>query len=364
MNRYTLEIPDNTRRICSYKEKHAGYNDERHARNGLYNNKHFTRFWRSALCVFVDLAIVASSVGLFMFWHHGIERPAQGIMIVGAAAEHETDRESVSQTETDLQPVSVEQPKPGDFSQTFPNYDTGVGALHSYQSDTLRIAITKTESNGTVYFVADVWVRNIDEFKTAFAKDQYGQGINDGPTAIARNNRAILAMTGDYYSARAKGVVVRNGVLYRNTAYSDVGVLYDDGVFETSTKQEFDINSAVERGVRHAWSFGPQLLIDGKPVTKMSDEYAWAIQGANPRAGIGYYEAGHYCLVVADGRQRGYSIGATLQEFSRFFYDLGCKAAYNLDGGQTAKMLFDGEAVNNAYRGGREVSDIIYFGGR
>ena len=51
----------------------------------------------------------------------------------------------------------------------------------------------------------------------------------------------------------------------------------------------------------------------------------------------------------------------TLAELSQVFAGLGCKAAFNLDGGATAEMLFQGKLVNRPYKGGRQSSDIICF---
>lgn len=83
---------------------------------------------------------------------------------------------------------------------------------------------------------------------------------------------------------------------------------------------------------------------------------------ANPRAAIGYFEPGHYCFVLVDGRRaETYSAGMRLEALSQLFYDLGCKQAYNLDGGQSAVMVFDGKVVNQPVGGGRPVSDIVYI---
>jgi len=102
------------------------------------------------------------------------------------------------------------------------------------------------------------------------------------------------------------------------------------------------------------------LLQDGKPMEKFNS----VVTPRNPRAAIGYYEPGHYCFVLVDGRQDGYSRGLSLKELSQLFYELGCKEAYNLDGGQTAVMAFMGQLANRPYNGGRDVSDIIYIAER
>jgi exopolysaccharide biosynthesis protein len=104
------------------------------------------------------------------------------------------------------------------------------------------------------------------------------------------------------------------------------------------------------------------LLKDGQPMEDFNTTSELKNK-TEPRTAIGYYEPGHYCLVVVDGRQesKGYSEGFTLMELSRVFYELGCSIAYNMDGGKSAEMIFDGKLQNRPYEGGRETSDIIYI---
>ena len=52
----------------------------------------------------------------------------------------------------------------------------------------------------------------------------------------------------------------------------------------------------------------------------------------------------------------------TLPELSQVFYDLGCKAAYNLDGGHTTGMVFQDTFVNHPYKADTKISDCIYIG--
>lgn len=251
-------------------------------------------------------------------------------------------------------------PAPGDFSATFPDYDTslGVDALHSYQSDDLRVVITQGYVNEATYYVADVWVRHISSFKTGFAGGEYARGVYDTTQQIASDCGAVVAVNGDYCGAHSGGVVIRNGVLYREGATTDVCVLYADGVMETYTRKAFSTEAAVARGAYQAWNFGPLLLENGQ----IPASYSTSLDGGrDPRTAIGYYAPGHYCLVLVDGRRAGYSRGLTLTQLSELFLSLGCTVAYNLDGGQTSVMTFQGEIVGQPYKGGRVVSDIVYF---
>lgn len=244
---------------------------------------------------------------------------------------------------------------PGDFSETFPDYDTGEGALHSYQSENIRVAITEHEENGVTYFVADVYVRHIKHLVTAFANGKYGRGQRQDPVDIAVESGAIFAVNGDYYGARNSGIVIRNGDLYRDSISADICVLYGDGRMESYLQKQFDLDAAIQNGAYQAWNFGPKLLENGKAAT----EFNSSVQSKNPRSAIGYYAPGHYCFVLVDGRQQGYSVGMTMAELAGLFEKLGCVDAYNLDGGQTAMMVFQGEVVNRPANGGRKCSDIV-----
>ena len=64
-----------------------------------------------------------------------------------------------------------------------------------------------------------------------------------------------------------------------------------------------------------------------------------------------------------DGRSSGYSRGVTLTEFARIFESLGCTQAYNLDGGGSSTLYFQGRVVNNPLGRSQErgVSDILYI---
>ena len=321
-----------------------------------------------------DLALVVPVLIVFALFHHVIPRPASamaslstfeplaqdGVLTnVDPAA---TDGNPISSIGAETSPApeqttSVVAAAPGDFSAAFPTTDTGAGALHSYQSDGLRIAINMVQQNSITYYVADVWVKNIQTFRTAFARSQYGTGIHQEPLSIAFLNNALFAVTGDYCGARNKGVVIRNGELYRDSPNGDVCVLYVDGAIETYHESEFRLQQVTDRGVWQAWNFGPALLDNGQAISEFDSK----IKRKNPRNSIGYYEPGHYCFITVDGRQEGYSIGMTLAELSTVYAELGCKSAYNLDGGATAEMIFQGELVNRPYNGGRESSDIICF---
>lgn len=325
---------------------------------------------KGVLVILADILVFGVVLVGFAWLHHGRPQtydPIKSIIEATASPEVEITVAPVTQSPAvaDSTPEPTPEPTPvvyakGDFTLTFPTQDTGEGALYSYQSDDARIAVNMVQEDGVTYFVSDVWVRNIELVRAAFAKGQFGTGISDSVINMAEENGAYVAVSGDFCGAHNSGVVIRNGVLYRETnGTKEVCVIYYDGTMQTYTADEFSLEDAVANGAWQAWSFGPRLMEDGHALTEIKSK----IGRANPRCAIGYYEPGHYCLVLVDGRQSGYSAGMTLDQLAALMEKLGCVSAYNLDGGATAMMYYDGEGIiSSPSGGGRYSSDIIYIG--
>ncbi|MBK1833555.1 phosphodiester glycosidase family protein [Roseibacillus ishigakijimensis] len=74
------------------------------------------------------------------------------------------------------------------------------------------------------------------------------------------------------------------------------------------------------------------LLDEGEVVTEAVD--------VHPRSALGVDREGRFVyLVTFDGRRKGYSLGADLPEMARFFQELGCWQAMNLDGGGSTTLV-------------------------
>ena len=320
-----------------------------------------------AMVILVDLLLLGVGLVTFAMFHHvmprdikasgeSLPRPTTAITTDVANSDNSSVSTTVSASETTVATTTAR----GAFGAKFADKFSGgeiVQTANSYQSDNISFQITKVQTNDVTYFVADIYVRDVDYLRTGFAGGNYAHGISDTPINMATQNNAILAITGDYYGIRSTGIVIRNGELYREALFEDVLVMNYDGSMQTFTKDNFDIDAVKANGAWQAWSFGPMLLQDGQPMTSFNSN----VTGLNPRSAIGYYEPGHYCFVTVDGRQDGYSIGMSMKQMSQLFFDLGCKVAYNLDGGQSAEMIFGGQVYNLPYKGGRRVSDIVYL---
>ena len=211
-----------------------------------------------------------------------------------------------------------------------------------------------------VYFTADLYVTSTRCIQTAFAQSTYGRNIRDYVDKMARDNNALLAISGDSYGESSRTCVIRNGTLYNSDpGTSDVCVLYLDGTMKTYSASQFDAEQAMQDGAWQTWTFGPALLDSGEILDSFhSTEY---LNKVKPRCAIGYIAPGHYLFVLVDGRQDGYSAGVTMSQLAALMQEEGCQTAYNLDGGKSAVMYYDGDWINHPIGMGREISDCIYL---
>ncbi len=261
-------------------------------------------------------------------------------------------------------PTPEPTPEPvGSFRNRFADKFTDGEVIetdNSYQSANLNITFQKKyfdELMSRVYY-ADIYIADISCLKTVLAEDTFGRGYKEWITKVARRTGSVVTMNGDYYGSRDFGVVARNGILYRDAKnIRDVAVLYWDGSFETLPPERFDAKQAMAAGAYQIWHFGPRLLDDsGHAMTEFNADSHMVKR--HPRSAFGYYEPGHYCFVVVDGRLDS-SKGVKLDGLSKVMEGLGCTAAYNLDGGQTSLLARADTLVNRPSGGGRSASDFI-----
>lgn len=263
-----------------------------------------------------------------------------------------------------------------DWKQKFQSHfsDTVISTDTTYQSPNVSVALTQitydsgvADPNGeygtmVTYTLADIYVSDIQCLRTAFAQDAYGIGFEEKPQAMSERLQSILSINGDSYSKdnqQDNGTVIRNGKIYREQASTEeTCVLFRDGTMKTYTPDTFDPQQAVAEGAWQSWVFGPSLL-DEHGTAKTDFWTADYIRESHPRTAIGYYEPGHYCFLVADGRQTDFARGMYLDEMSRLFADLGCKAAYNLDGGHSSFMLKGTDVASRPYQLCKDLTDGI-----
>jgi exopolysaccharide biosynthesis protein len=243
-----------------------------------------------------------------------------------------------------------------------------------WTADGTTVKVSKVESgtgsDKVTYFVADLTLTDATVLRSAFANNEFGENIVENTSSIAADNDAVFAVNGDYYGFRDSGIVIRNGAVFRSTGAREGLAFYQDGSVRLYDETATTATRLVADGVWNTLSFGPALVrggtvVDGIDQVEIDTNFGnHSIQGEQPRTAIGAVGPNHLVVVVVDGRDTGYSRGVTLPELAEIMRGLGARTAYNLDGGGSSTLYFQGDVVNRPSNGGeRGTSDILYVGG-
>ena len=239
----------------------------------------------------------------------------------------------------------------------------------SYSDDNISVTLTEKTVSNTQVYIADVTVSSSEYLKTAFAQNTYGNNVTAKTSETAANNNAILAVNGDYYGANTTGYVIRDGVVYRDTVREDSSngdlAIYKDGSFKIIYEDQVSADQLVKDGVVNLLALGPSLVENSEIVVDTNSEVGQSMS-SNPRTAIGIIDENHYIIIVSDGRTSE-SEGLSLYQIAEIMKSYGVKTAYNLDGGGSSTLYFNGQVINKPTTNGntiseRSVSDIVYIG--
>ena len=239
----------------------------------------------------------------------------------------------------------------------------------SYSDDNISVTLTEKTVSNTQVYIANVTVSSSEYLKTAFAQNTYGNNVTAKTSETAASNNAILAVNGDYYGANTTGYVIRNGIVYRDTVREDSSngdlAIYKDGSFKIIYEDQVSADQLVKDGVVNLLAFGPSLVENGEIVVDTNSEVGQSMS-SNPRTAIGIIDENHYIIIVSDGRTSE-SEGLSLYQMAEIMKSYGVKTAYNLDGGGSSTLYFNGQVINKPTTNGntiseRSVSDIVYIG--
>lgn len=288
---------------------------------------------------------------------------ATTVLAVGGGAAWAADRFLIPH-------VDVEDASAYEAAQLDANGGTVDDAAPSGTSTvSISTVVTGSGDEQVTAFVADVVLGAATDLRSAFADDAFGRNIVQTTSEIAAANDAVFAINGDYYGFRETGIVVRNGVAYRDAGARAGLAFYRDGRVEVYDETATNAQALVDAGVWNTLSFGPALLENGEVLAGIDDVEVdtnvgnHSIQGAQPRTAVGVLGTNHLALVVVDGRSPGYSAGLTMSGLAEFIRDLGATTAYNIDGGGSSTMVSNGSLVNDPLGKGEErgTSDILYI---
>ena len=331
--------------------------------------------------ILTDAVLVGLILVTFAFFHHVLpaisnelaRRQEQTVQVqpqqteppvTQAPATEPDPTEAVEETQQTEAPTEPDNRTPWQIKFEEHFTDEIVVTENSYTSPNVSITI-ETISAGegddvVVYHVADIYIGSMDCFTTVTANNEMRYFGTQDVMAMDEGAEAILSISGDFLTYQKSGFLMRNREVYVSDSNNNsLCVLFEDGTMETYDGRDYSIDDLKARGAVQVWSFGPNLL-DPDGTVRDSYKVSTAVSYTNPSSAIGYYEPGHYCFVVVDGRQSGYSMGMTIPELAAVFEGLGCTNAYNLDGGGSAVMLFQHDRFSRQSNGGdRNLGDIL-----
>ena len=241
-----------------------------------------------------------------------------------------------------------------------PHEDAYLEDDSGYLDPSLSVRIETMRAYETEIMLVWVQIADASQLRTATYR-KYPAKSTARADVIAKREKAVLAINGDFFLNRSVGYIVRNGELLRDKVNKDYDLLIidDEGdmhIIPTPTKEKL---AAYTGTVAQTFSFGPGLIIDGEKCSEWGD----AICAPNKRTQrIALCQMDHlsYLIVATEGPENRGSQGLKLTEFIDLLYALGVQQAYNMDGGSSTWVVLGGEKIN-ANSGIRYIGDILYF---
>lgn len=248
-----------------------------------------------------------------------------------------------------------------DFSQEkYINNNEETGIIH-YGSPTMMIKlenIKKVNPNLNMWAI-NLKLKDANQIKSGFSDDKFTLKEKEKTSDIAKRHNAVLAINGAAYGFNETSFVIRDKVIYRET-YFDCAplVIKENGDFEMFTFRKETGQELLDLGAMHTYDFGPDLIRNGE-IVDYGD--TWYKDGLAPRTAIGQKGPLEYVILVVDGRSRE-SVGMSCYDLAVELENRGCYWGYNLDGGGSTTLYFNGEVLNKPSDGvERKISDILYF---
>ena len=235
----------------------------------------------------------------------------------------------------------------------------------THVDDNVNLTIEQFEGVGGYFYVAEVKLSSVNFLRTALHNGMLGRNITAPVSVIAEDNNALFAINGDYAGFNDYGVIMRNGQILRMAPRQDdqYGLVIDiHGDLLLFPEEELSEEKLREVFAVNAFSLGPTLIVDGE----ISISEPPVSVNRSPRTAIGQKGPLHYIFIVTDGRREGGFDGMEFPELAAEFAKRGVITAYNLDGGGTSTMWFNGELVNTPSSARmivreRNTSDIVFI---
>ncbi len=232
---------------------------------------------------------------------------------------------------------------------------------NGYEDETIRVTLETQEEGGVIWHVARIQIASPTQLRTGIAGDKLTSKRTRTVSTMAQMYNAVIALNGDDFVMDPQKTTfeyrMTGKIRSKTNKMKDILVIDENADFHLFRKSQGLKN--YKGKVINAFTFGPALVVDGELI-QVDTGYGYNPNGLEPRAAIGQTGPLQYVFVIAEGR--GESAGVTHQQLADKMFALGCVQAFNLDGGNSAEMVFNGTAYKGMPGGDeRGISDIIYF---
>lgn len=236
------------------------------------------------------------------------------------------------------------------------------GSVIRYYYDPTILAINwQVRIDGTAFTISEVKIADASQFRRFLSDGEYSSGGKYLTSEMANTVNAVTASSGDYYSFRWFSNVVYNGQLFRyDGRYIDCCYVDANGDLQFLRAGEITSEEEMQKyieqnNIRFSLCFGPILVDNGQPERFLGSYPVGEVEKPNERAALCQKDKLHYLMVCANPNPNF----LVLWKFRSHLVDMGVQKAYNLDGGRTGAIVFNGQRINNVEE--RLLSDIIYF---
>ncbi len=274
---------------------------------------------------------------------------------------HEIPRVYILERNDDPTPIPAKENFTKIEDEERQNYDGS--PIDYYKDETIEVKCWKEKNGGAVYNFAEIRIQDASQFRRKLVHDVVSKKHLDFPSSTFRKMNGVVGMSSDYCAFRSYGTIVQNGNIVRDKVgdFMDLMIVDKDANLTYIPDKDFAKSRYYHsEDLVYTFAFGPMIVDDYTvnpsknkltkyPIGEPSDHY--------PRAAIAQFDYDkHYLLCTVDRP------GTTLENFARVIQSKGVRFAYNLDGGQTAALMFNNQLFNKvAYGGERETSDIVFF---
>lgn len=235
-----------------------------------------------------------------------------------------------------------------------------------YLDDSLFVLAWKEVIDGRCCSCAEVKIADGSQIRRKLAEDSYGSSVQLYATQMAKEANAVVAINGDFYAFRNLGITVYQRQLYRcNPNQVDTCFFTADGDMLFAYAGQLKSQAEAEQFIRDhnvvfSLAFGP-VLIDNGELKTVTSYPVGEIERYYSRSSIGMLDTRHYLLMTVNA-EGDCQLHCTTAQSGQLMQSKGCQNAYSLDGGQTAIIVFNGEAFNRVdWDSERSMSDILYF---